>query len=135
MLSEKLLSAVRKENEKFIAIDFDGVLHLYITPFDGTDIIPDPPVEGALGAIKSLYSQGYKIVIFSARAKDNSAKAAIWSWLRKYGFTQYISVVTNIKPTAKVIVDDKAIQFKGDWFQTLKDIENFEPWQENPALK
>jgi len=135
MINQERLELVRTENENHIGVDFDGVLHSYTTPFAGTDYIPDPPVEGSLDAVKRLCEQGYVIIIFSARAAEESAIDAIWEWLEKYGFSDYISEVTNIKPCCKVIVDDKCITFKGNWGETLYDIDTFEPWYENPALK
>lgn len=31
-----------------LAVDFDGVLHQYTTPWSNAATIPDPPVDGAI---------------------------------------------------------------------------------------
>lgn len=135
MLSEKLLTTVKKESEKNIALDFDSVIHSYTTPFSGRDYIPDPPVRGAIEGVKKLYESGYTIHICSARAATKSATKAIWEWLKRYEIDIYIENVSNIKPCCKLFLDDKCVTFNGNWGDALYDIEMFVPWQENPALK
>ena len=53
-----------ENNYRFI--DFDGVVHGNSKGFhDGT--VYDPPIEGSLDAIKWFKSQGYDIVLFTAK--------------------------------------------------------------------
>ena len=60
------------ENNFQVAIDFDGVVHGNSKGFhDGT--IYDPPIEGSIDAIKWFNSQGYDIVLFTAKVKSDSS--------------------------------------------------------------
>lgn len=114
---------------KTVAIDFDGVVHLNHN-FVNSSIIPDAPVPGAFNAIEQLRRQ-YRVVIFSCRADSPAAIDAISDWLEVNGIE--VDEVTNVKPHATVYIDDRAINFAGDWQDTLEQIEGFKPWQYNQA--
>jgi hypothetical protein len=43
--------------------------------------------------------------------------------------------ITDKKPIAHVYIDDRAITFNGDWKETLKQIEEFQPWMEKSFSK
>lgn len=103
------------EGNNTIAIDFDRVIHKYSKGWnDGT--IYDTPVAGAKEALLSLISQGYQIVIFTAR----SNVLDVAPWIEKHLGISNIKV-TNIKPAAKVYIDDKAIRFT-TWKEVLGKI-------------
>lgn len=112
------------ENLKQIAIDFDGVIHKSSKGFfDGT--VYDEPVEGSIEAIQKLHSDGYEIVIFTAKAKPDrplvngkTGAELVWDWLEKYDIQKYIKQVTSEKPRAIAYIDDKGIRFT-DWGTTL----------------
>lgn len=114
-----------RENNNQIAIDFDGVIHGNSKGFhDGT--IYDPPIEGSLSAIKWFKSQGYDIVIFTAKAKPDrplvqgkTGEELIWEWLAKYEISSYIKEITCEKPRAVVYIDDKGIRFQS-WKHTIE---------------
>ena len=112
--------------KRTIAIDFDGVVHLHRKNNDyQPGIIDDEPVKDAAFAIRQL-RKFYKVVIYSARAADPVGETAIRTWLQKYNIE--VDDVTSKKQPVLVYIDDRAIQFKGSWEQTLKDIENFKHW-------
>ena len=75
------------ENNNQVAIDFDGVVHRNSKGFhDGT--VYDPPMEGAIEAIKWFASQGLDIVLFTAKVKPDrplvngmTGEELIWEWL------------------------------------------------------
>ena len=103
--------------KKTLAIDFDGVIHKYSLGWqDGA--IYDPPMAGCKEALEEL-SKDYRIIIFSTRA--STQKGDIWSWLRKHGLMEYISGVTDRKPIAWLLVDDRALRFES-WQQALKGV-------------
>jgi hypothetical protein len=108
----------KNENENQIAIDFDGVIHKNSKGFfDGT--VYDEPIEGSLDSIKKIYNLGYRIIIFTAKAKSDrplvggkTGKELVWDWLKKYNIDTYIKEVTSEKPRALYYIDDKAIRFE-----------------------
>lgn len=119
----------RKKKPRFrdtIAVDFDGTLNSYVTPTKHNKAyeIPDPPVPGALEWIKEV-SQHFNVVVFSARASGPGGHDAIVQWLAKWGFPDL--PVTSEKPIAKIYLDDRAIQFSGE-FPSVDLIKNFKPY-------
>ena len=116
------------ENERSnIAIDFDGVIHTFDKGwFDGTCY--GEPIEGSLDAIKRL-SKKYNVIIFSSKAlpdrplvNGKTGKQLISEWLKKYGVIEYIDDITYYKPRAEYYIDDKAINFKNNWEQIIKNV-------------
>jgi len=112
-----------------IALDFDGVIHLNQS-FISSTIIIEEPVPGAASAIEQL-SRQYKVVVFSCRANTPGGIEAIEDWLTVHGIE--VDDVVDYKPHATVYIDDRAIQFSGDWQDTLEQVEGFEPWQSKPT--
>lgn len=109
---------------KTLLIDLDGVLNTYHGDYD--EFIISPPRSGVYEFLREL-SLRYKIIIFTARDKILSQK-----WLKKYNLDGFVDEVTNIKsPFANIIIDDRALRFNGNYEETLKEIEGFEPfWKE-----
>ncbi|MEY8240051.1 MAG: hypothetical protein RPT25_06880 [Cycloclasticus sp.] len=114
-----------------IALDFDGVIHLNQN-FISSTIIIEEPVPGAASAIEQL-SRQYKVVVFSCRANTPGGIEAIEDWLTVHGIE--VDDVVDYKPHATVYIDDRAIQFSGDWQGTLEQVEGFEPWQRKRPWK
>lgn len=120
---------------KTIIVDFDGVIHWYRKGWqDGT--IYDEPVPGVKQALEELKEIGYEIIIFSTRAftrvvkgkTEESQYYAMCSWLAKYEIP-YDSIWQEVgKPMGYVYLDDRAIQFKGNWRETLQNIQTFKVW-------
>ena len=106
--------------KKTILIDLDGVLNIYDGKYDETYI--SPIQEGAYEFVKEL-AQDYKIIVFSAR---NSL--AVSKWIIKNGLDKFIENVTNIKEPAYLIIDDRCINFNGDYKKLRDKIKNFEVW-------
>ena len=70
---------------KTVAIDFDGVIHSYMTKWEGASIIPDPPVEGAFNMVLE-YMENFRVVIMSSRARHDGTIEAMRNWFLKHGF-------------------------------------------------
>ena len=102
------------------ACDLDGVLTLGAGhgPYDFAPIRP-----GATAFLKALHERYEEVVIHTARPAD-----AAKNWLRQNGLLKYAALVTNQKLPCKIYLDDRAVAFKGDFAQTLKDIRDFEPF-------
>ena len=108
--------------EATIAIDFDGVVHLYSKSFQGLYNAYDPPTHGTYDALLRLKEKGYRLIIVSSRDVDT-----IREWLAKYEMSHFFDDVTNIKHPAKYYIDDHAIRFpRGEqnaWEKVLNFIE------------
>ena len=112
------------ENSNHISIDFDGVIHKNSKGFfDGT--IYDEPIDGSLDAIKKIHRLGYKIIIFTAKAKKDrpliggkSGEKLVWDWLKKHNIDYYIYKVTSEKPRSFLYIDDKGYRFE-NWSDTI----------------
>lgn len=95
------------EIPKIAAVDFDGVVCEY-EKWDGNPANIGKPIVGSLTAIKRLVLSGYKVVIFSARARHPEGKIAIEDFLSKWGYAKFVVEVTCIKPPYTVLFDDRA---------------------------
>ena len=128
MNKKKFLKQIDQEHSLNIAIDFDGVIHGNSKGFhDGT--IYDKPINGVRKALKTLYHNDFRLIIFTCKAdperpliNGKSGIELIWEWLEKYDMDQYIQEITYQKPRALFYVDDKGIRFE-NWKETLKFIE------------
>ena len=118
----------KKYFKKLLLIDLDGVLNLYNGKYDANKISKIRP--RTLDFIKKLH-QDYRISIFTAR----DIKTTI-EWLKENDLNNYIEEVTNIKnPFASVILDDRAINFDGDYNKAYNSIKNFQPYWKKLKIK
>ena len=106
--------------KKTILFDLDGVLNTYDGKYDKNYI---PPIkDGAYKLFKEL-SENYKIVIFTTR---NSLIAS--KWIIENGLDEYVENVTNVKEPAYLIIDDRCINFNGNYEELKSKIKDFEVW-------
>lgn len=127
-------------DKPILCLDFDGVIHSYTSGWQGIDVIPDPPV---LGAIEFMYEaiEHFRVCIYSARSSDPKGVLAMQSWLAKwesiYWHEKKIQPRTSLvlcidfpksKPSAFVTIDDRAIRFDGT-FPSMEFIKDFKTWQ------
>ena len=92
--------------KKTILIDLDGVLNTYNGTFD-EQVIP-PIKDGAYEFVKNL-SKDYKIKIFTTRNRLLAAE-----WLINNGLNKFI--------------DDRCINFNGNYDDLKNKIINFKVW-------
>jgi predicted glycosyltransferase len=97
---------------KTLCIDFDGVIHDFKHPVEGK--VMGGPMVGAKEALRKL-SKDHTVVIFSVKDRQ-----VIADFMKFYGLPY--ERITNIKETADVYVDDKALRFTV-WSETLREIE------------
>lgn len=120
---------------KTICIDIDGTISHYI------DWVDDHTFGSVLAhcaeSIQELKSKGWLIIIYTTRANNQEISKFLYENDIPFDFiNENPNQPENAKggkPYADVYVDDRAIGFKGDWQQTLKDIENFKPWEMDKA--
>ncbi len=157
-MSETIVDHVsKKERPLIIALDFDGVLHMYSSGWTGP--IPfDPPVPGAVEFCKRLVNQGYEVSIFSTRVypelgrgprqkficySDKTeegwvpsdergptlAEEGVRGWLSHWGFPDELveCKITHKKLHAELFIDDRGFRFDGDFLKVLDFIENVNP--------
>jgi len=123
-------------SKPILCLDFDGVIHSYASGWKGADVIPDPPVEGAIAFMLNALHH-FDIVIFSSRSNQSGGLRAMQSWLKENAMGAWyespagpgledVRFATE-KPSAMVTLDDRAITFDGTWpvVETLKE---FKPW-------
>ena len=108
-----------------ICLDFDGVVHSYTSGWQGKLIINDPPVAGTKEAIDKL-RMDYEVKIYSTRCDSEEGQEAIKRWLWKYDIV--VDEVCAHKPPAIIYIDDRGLQFNGDWDKTIADVHNFHHW-------
>jgi len=114
----------KKGFKPILCLDFDGVLHWYRNGWKGPSIIDDEPTPGSVEFVKNA-QEYFKVVIYSSRSNHTNGIEAMKSWMEKHGFPE-VTFATE-KPKAFLTIDDRAIQFKGNWFDP-QDLLNFKPW-------
>lgn len=135
-------------NNPIICVDFDGVIHSYKSGWKGVDVIPDPPVDGAIDwlllhlpvpdavGMAPPYI-GPEVQIYSSRSKEIKGISAMRQWLMKHGvpqayFSDNVLKFPTQKPAAFLTIDDRAICFEGR-FPTSEEMMRFVPWNKRIA--
>lgn len=136
-----------------IAVDFDGVIHSYTSPWVDPHVIPDPPTEGALDWLKAM-CVSFDVVIFSTRCRTWRGRRAIrrwlWTWdtggpcqeLARYPFAAWEDTcvlgqvsLKHKKPPALIYLDDRAMRFEGPGtFPTKSEIHRAIPWHKREVM-
>lgn len=114
-----------------ICVDFDGVIHLYTSGWQGPCHVSDGPVPGAFEWLKEM-TEHFEVCIYSARSKEDGGIQAMADWFVAQGFGTYQMVYALLqfptqKPSAIITIDDRAICFEGV-FPTAQAIRDFKPW-------
>ena len=112
------------KSERIVSIDFDGVIADY-DGWKGEDHL-GKPMKGSINFIKRLLESGFKPVIHTTRNRNK-----IKQWLKFNKFPQI--EVTNIKYPSLVYIDDRCVQFKGNFNTLIKDLRKYDVyWRNNP---
>lgn len=121
-------------SKPIICLDFDGVIHSYISGWKGATVIPDPIVPGFFEWLAEV-SKHFDVQIYSSRSNHPGGIEAMKDYLAE----QYrhwsdgneaegyrISFATE-KPPAFLTIDDRALTFTGTW-PPLNTLRSFKPW-------
>lgn len=122
---------------KDICIDLDGTIIFYdnwVNEMTFGEVLPD-----AINALGKLKANGYTIIIYTTRTD----KSLVSQFLNSKNIPfDYINENPNQpanaiggKPIADIYVDDRGLQFQGNWNDTLKQIMSFKTWQEKEKEK
>jgi len=113
-----------------IAVDCDGVLHSYVSGWQGADVLPDEPVPGAIAWLERV-TKDFEVAIHSTRCRSVGGRWAIEGWLREHGLSdEALSHVhyPPYKPAALIYVDDRGYRFDGRNFPSVDAIWAAKPW-------
>jgi len=125
-------------NKPILCLDFDGVIHSYTSGWKGADVVPDPPVPGAMCFIWDA-SEQFTVAIHSSRSAQPGGVKAMRSWLERHFREHWAADRTTCddklaeivwateKPSAMVTLDDRAIPFNGEW-PDVASLRSFKPW-------
>ena len=127
-----------------LCLDFDGVIHSYTQPWQGADVIPDPPVPGVFDFILSALDH-FTIAIHSSRTSQTGGLAAMQSYVLK-GLIDYmgpgLEPEANLtfsriqwpteKPPAFLTIDDRVLCFNGNW-PDISELKAFKPWNKRQS--
>lgn len=116
-----------------VCIDFDGVLHSYVSGWQGVDVIPDPPVPGAMEWLAAAVREDTAVIaVHSSRSNDPKGISAMKQWFWRY-FDRYLIdkiEFPGLKPPAVAYIDDRGWRFAGQ-FESLNTYLNTPPWHLN----
>lgn len=126
-----------------LCLDFDGVIHLYVSGWTSPEEVRDGPVPGAMDFLDKARGW-FKIAVFSSRSATPGGIEAMQKWLlgqlkTRFGPGKGTEIAAEIdwpteKPAAKVTLDDRAIQFAGVW-PSIPRLLEFEPWNAKMKLR
>lgn len=111
-----------------LCLDFDGVLHSYVSGWKGAEMIPDPPVPGAMEFLRNAVKH-FDVHIYSSRSHQAGGIEAMQQWMMDHGGLELLTHIIwpKHKPAAMVTIDDRAIQFDGNW-PLIENLLSFKPW-------
>lgn len=130
-------------SKPILCVDFDGVIHAYVSPWTDAVTISDGPVPGAL---RWLYAatEHFNVQIYSSRSKDAAAREAMLGWMIRHSVGEfgrhhpmanrsnqvdYPIGFAHEKPAAFLTIDDRAITFDGNWDGLDPErLLKFKPW-------
>lgn len=124
--------------QKVLAVDFDGVIMKQCV-WNGQEDTRGTPQSlfQMKHELETLRNLGWKIVVWSARSKIG----LVDEWLKKYKLDHLFDAINrnpwspdNLKTARKIpahaYLDDRSIEFSGDWKNIAQTVERFKPYWE-----
>lgn len=109
-------------DKRTIVIDFDGVLNDY-TGWCGEDELGKP--RECTELFMKTINEKFNIIVFTCRDTQK-----VREWLKEYNLLHMVEHVTSKKPKAVAYIDDRAINFSGNYVEVLNKLEDFHAWWE-----
>jgi hypothetical protein len=131
-------------DKPILCLDFDGVCHMYTTPWENAWTISDGPVPGLFEFLERAMAQ-FQIAIYSSRSVYSNGREAMEEWFHRYAAYHYRNHTDayalldhmlkgldfpSSKPTAFVGLDDRVLTFKGEW-PDVGMLRGFIPWNQH----
>ena len=117
------------EARKTIYVDFNGVLDTYKGWKGVGHEYPIRP--GTREFLEKLVKNGYTIYVFTA-----ADVTRVKQWLTRNKIDDLIQDVTNKKGPAIIYLDDRAVQFTGDFDDAYNQIINFKThWEDDKHIE
>jgi hypothetical protein len=104
-----------------VCVDLDGVLNTF-DEWRGAEYF-HPPRPGAREFLASLKQSGYRVVVLTVRWHE-----WVLAWLTEHNLAEFVDEVTDRKPPAHAYIDDRAVCFRGDFQNTLAEVQSFRPF-------
>lgn len=127
-------------NKPILCLDFDGVIHQYISPWTDKQTITDHVTDGFFEWAEQA-AQYFELVIYSSRSDDILAIKSMMSWLiterKRWRDNHGLHTIeeplpfsfAEKKPPAFLTIDDRALTFTGNWADFDPEILRlFKPW-------
>lgn len=133
-------------NKPILCLDFDGVCHMYTSPWTQPWEIADGPVPGLFPFLEEAMAH-FQIAIFSSRSMYANGREAMQEWFDKHAREHYHArlglerehqanaLVGALdfpahKPAAFVSLDDRTLLFQGQW-PHIGVLRGFIPWNQH----
>lgn len=118
-------------NHKYVCVDLDGTIAHY-TEWEGETKFGGP-VDGVQEALGKLQKVGWKIIVYTTRGNQKLVE----TYLKKHAIPfdhinrnpEQPKNAFGGKPYAEAYIDDRGIQFNGDWQATAEEVLHFTPWE------
>lgn len=130
---------IRSSGKPILAVDFDGVVHSYEKGWQNGEIY-GTLVPGFL-AWSVAAARHFRLVVYSSRSKSAEHREAMKAWMRRQVVERLMPNEIDRwlaefdfaaeKPPAFLTIDDRAIQFRGDWsvwWLQPDRLLKFKPW-------
>lgn len=129
-----------------VCCDFDGVIHMYTSGWQGADNIPDDVVPGAIQMLYHYLGEDLSVAIHSARSAQKGGIDAMKMFINKHDleYRQNLNIedlramgalLTGrlyfpiFKPASTVYLDDRGCFFRGPGkYPVPQQIREFKPW-------
>lgn len=107
-----------------ISTDFNGVLDTY--SFWPGYVKDWDPAEGVEEFLQNLRERFSTLIVFTATIPLDS----VAQWLKRYDLAKYVDFLSAWKLPSSVYIDDKAVCHRGNFSETLREVDNFKPhWE------